>query len=104
MLNWRYPSNKKLLQTYVPEVLLHGNPSSVDWVHEDPNHMIVAFENASCGIYDVETGQQVVQLDTTLSQVSWNTFAFIVQINQKTKLIITSMSRTALQLAQFPAS
>jgi len=67
--HFRYPSTKKLLQTFVPEVLLHGNPSSVDWVLEDPNHMIVAFENASCGIYDVETGQQVVQLDTALSQV-----------------------------------
>lgn len=59
------PSGKKMLQSYGPESLLHGCPSSVDWVYEDPNHMAVAFVTAACAIYDVETGKQVIQFDTS---------------------------------------
>ena len=57
-----------MLESYGPDVLLHGCPSSVDWVYDDPNHMAVAFVSSACGIYDVETGKQVIQFDTS-SQV-----------------------------------
>ena len=63
------PVAKKMLQSYGPDLLLHGCPSSVDWVYDDPNHMAVAFISSAAGIYDVETGKQVIQFDTS-SQVT----------------------------------
>jgi hypothetical protein len=58
-----------MIHSYGPDQLLHGCPSSVDWVYDDPNHMAVAFVSAACGIYDVETGKQVTLFDTS-SQVT----------------------------------
>lgn len=57
-----------MIRSFGPENLVHGCPSSVDWVYDDPNHMAVAFVSAACGIYDVETGKQVIQFDMS-SQV-----------------------------------
>ena len=39
-------------------------PASVDWVRVDPAHFVAGYTNAACVIYDVETGKQVVKLDT----------------------------------------
>ena len=39
-------------------------PSSVDWVRVDPTNFVAGYVNAACVIYDVETGKQVVKLDT----------------------------------------
>lgn len=40
-------------------------PTAVDWVHDDPTHMVAAYSNAACVIYDVETAKSVIKLDTT---------------------------------------
>ncbi len=41
-----------------------GVPTSVDWVYEHPAHMVAAYTNASCVIYDIESGKPVIKLDT----------------------------------------
>ena len=40
-------------------------PTSIDWVKDDLTHMVVAYANAECVIYDIETGNPVIKLDTT---------------------------------------
>lgn len=39
-------------------------PTAVDWVYEDPAHMVAGYNNAACIIYDIETGKSVVRMDT----------------------------------------
>merc|ERR1712029_708684 len=39
-------------------------PSCVDWVRVDPAHFVAGYVNANAIIYDIETGKQVVKLDT----------------------------------------
>ena len=43
-------------------------PTSVDWVRDDMTHMVAAYNNAECVIYDIETGNPTIKLDT--AQVS----------------------------------
>ena len=43
-------------------------PTSVDWVRDDMTHMVAAYSNAECVIYDIETGNPTIKLDT--AQVS----------------------------------
>ena len=40
-------------------------PTSVEWVKEDLTHIVAAYANADCVIYDIETGNPVIKLDTT---------------------------------------
>jgi len=47
-----------------------GQPTSCDWVHQENNHMMVAYSAPAVVIYDVETGQPVIRLDTTNDPVS----------------------------------
>lgn len=42
-----------------------GVPTSVDWVREDPTHMVAGYDSGACVIYDVESGKPVIKLDTT---------------------------------------
>lgn len=39
-------------------------PTSIDWILVDPNHMVAAYDNSACIIYDIETGKPVIKLDT----------------------------------------
>ena len=39
-------------------------PTSVEWVKEDLTHIVTAYSNADCVIYDIETGNPVIKLDT----------------------------------------
>ena len=50
---------------YVSTLLKVVVPTSVDWIYENPSHFAAAYVNAACVIYDVETGQEVLQLDTS---------------------------------------
>ena len=43
---------------------LDGIPTSVDFIRDDPNRMVTSYNSAAGIIYDVETGQQVMRLDT----------------------------------------
>lgn len=49
-----------LLRTFENECM----PTSVEWVKEDLTHMVAAYANADCVIYDIETGNPVIKLDT----------------------------------------
>jgi len=50
-----------LLRTFENEGLM---PTSVEWVKDDLTHMVTAYTNADCVIYDIETGNPVIKLDT----------------------------------------
>ena len=49
-----------LLRTFENECM----PTSVEWVKEDLTHIVAAYANADCVIYDIETGNPVIKLDT----------------------------------------
>ena len=43
-----------------------GVPTSVDWVHENSSRMVAAYKkNATCIIYEIESGKPVMKLDIT---------------------------------------
>lgn len=54
-------SPKALLNTYASEA--EGVPSSVDFVRDEPDRIVVAYNSAHCIIYDTETGKPVVKLE-----------------------------------------
>ena len=60
-----------LLRTFENECM----PTSVEWVKEDLTHMVAAYANADCVIYDIETGNPVIKLDT--AQVRLLSFQFL---------------------------
>ena len=39
-------------------------PTAVDWVYEDPAHIVTGYSNAACIIYDIETGKSIMRMDT----------------------------------------
>lgn len=39
-------------------------PTAIDWVYEDPSHMVAGYTNAACIIYDIETGKSIVRMET----------------------------------------
>ncbi len=55
-----------LLSTFGGGDNASSTPTSVDWIREDSAHMVTAYRNASCVIYDVETGKPVIKLDTVI--------------------------------------
>ena len=57
------PPKKALLSTLVEGT--SDVPTSVDWVYEDPTHMVTAFASGKCSIHEIETGKVIVNLDTT---------------------------------------
>ncbi|XP_043210226.1 striatin-3-like [Amphibalanus amphitrite] len=60
---WSPGSKAPLLQSYAAEPAM-GVPSSVDFVHEDCSHMVVAYTSGRCAVYDLETSKVVVQLES----------------------------------------
>ena len=52
---------QSLLRSFEKEAAM---PTSVDWVKDDLSHMVAAYTNADCVIYDIETGNPVIKLDT----------------------------------------
>ena len=69
------PVNKtqSLLRSFEREAAM---PTSVDWVKDDQSHMVAAYTNADCVIYDIETGNPVIKLDTmsvSILMVLWGT-------------------------------
>jgi len=65
---WSPTNPKPLVATYGAEE--EGNPTSLDWVHQESSQMVVAYSTAAAVIYDVETGKQVIRLDTANDPVS----------------------------------
>jgi hypothetical protein len=42
-----------------------GAPTSVDFIRDEPNRMVAAYNSAHCIVYDLESGKPVVRLETT---------------------------------------
>jgi striatin 1/3/4 len=39
-------------------------PTSVDWVYDEPTHLVAGYSSGAAIIYDIDTGKQVIKLDT----------------------------------------
>lgn len=65
---WSPHSKVPLLHTYsAPDPAADGTPTSVDFVRCDPSQMAVAYTTSRSVIMDLETGKQVVRLDSDQS-------------------------------------
>lgn len=53
-----------LIRSFENETSTTTLPTSVDWVRDDLTHMVAAYSNADCIIYDIETGKPIIKLDT----------------------------------------
>ena len=42
----------------------YGSPTSVDFLHNNPNHMVAGYSSAKAVVYDLETGQPIINLDS----------------------------------------
>ncbi|KAH8240926.1 hypothetical protein KR026_008225 [Drosophila bipectinata] len=82
------PFNKEpLLRTYSASEA-EGAPSSVDFVRNEVDHIVVAYNSAHCIVYDTETGKQVVRLEAA-QEMSGNTGKFINKVVSHPTLPIT---------------
>lgn len=82
------PYNKEpLLRTYTASEA-EGVPSSVDFVRNEVDHIVVAYNSAHCIVYDTETGKQVVRLEAA-QEMSGNTGKFINKVVSHPTLPIT---------------
>ncbi|XP_017068529.1 striatin-4 isoform X1 [Drosophila eugracilis] len=82
------PYNKEpLLRTYSASEA-EGAPSSVDFVRNEVDHIVVAYNSAHCIVYDTETGKQVVRLEAA-QEMSGNTGKFINKVVSHPTLPIT---------------
>lgn len=48
----------------LPKFAEEGVPTSVDFVRCDPHQMVVSYTSSNSYIFDIETGKQVLMLDT----------------------------------------
>lgn len=60
----------QLLNTFISEQ--DGTPSSVDFVSDEPNHIVAAYNSSHCIIYDMETTKPVVRLESSQETVNIN--------------------------------
>lgn len=60
----------QLLNTFISEQ--DGIPSSVDFVSDEPNHIVAAYNSSHCIIYDMETTKPVVRLESSQETVNVN--------------------------------
>ena len=68
-------------------------PTSVDWVKDDLSHMVAAYTNADCVIYDIETGNPVIKLDTmSVSLFFFSYDLWTIEARIKRKHVILSHS------------
>lgn len=79
-------SPKALLNTYASEA--EGVPSSVDFVRDEPDRIVVAYNSAHCIIYDTETGKPVVKLEAA-QEMNGNVGKFINKVVSHPTLPIT---------------
>ncbi|KAL1462970.1 hypothetical protein WDU94_014767 [Cyamophila willieti] len=60
--------NRPLLKSYSSEQ--DGNPTSIDFVRDESNKMVTAFENSACVLFDLETAKPIVRIDSSQFGVS----------------------------------
>ena len=73
-----------LIRSFENDTTTSALPTSVDWVRDDLTHMVAAYSNADCVIYDIETGNPVIKLETT--QV-W-TYVFFFKKQKSCKIFL----------------
>ncbi|XP_067009673.2 striatin-3 [Anabrus simplex] len=61
---WSPTSKVPLLSSYSSEQ--DGAPTSVDFVRDEPNRMVTAYNSAHCIVYDLEVGKPLMRLETNL--------------------------------------
>ncbi|XP_064537664.1 striatin-4 isoform X2 [Drosophila montana] len=84
---WSPYTKEPLLRTYTAAEA-EGGPSSVDFVRNEVDHIVVAYNSAHCIIYDTETGKQVIKLEAS-QEMSGNTGKFINKVVSHPTLPIT---------------
>lgn len=84
---WSPFMKESLLRTYTAAEA-EGGPSSVDFVRNEVDHIVVAYNSAHCIIYDTETGKQVIKLEAS-QEMSGNTGKFINKVVSHPTLPIT---------------
>ncbi|XP_075153716.1 connector of kinase to AP-1 isoform X3 [Haematobia irritans] len=84
---WSPYSKEPLLRTYTASEV-EGTPSSVDFVRNEVDHIVVAYNSAHCIIYDTETGKQIIKLEAA-QEMSGNTGKFINKVISHPTLPIT---------------
>lgn len=57
-------SPKTLLNT-ITGTEIDATPTSIDFVRDEPDRIVVAYNNGACIIYDTESGKSIVKFDTT---------------------------------------
>ncbi|KAL9923974.1 striatin isoform X2 [Glossina fuscipes] len=84
---WSPYTKEPLLRTYTASEV-EGVPSSVDFVRNEVDHIVVAYNSAHCIIYDTETGKQIIKLEAA-QEMSGNTGKFINKVVSHPTLPIT---------------
>lgn len=84
---WSPYTKEPLLRTYSASEA-EGAPSSVDFVRNEVDHIVVAYNSAHCIIYDTETGKQIIRLEAA-QEMSGNTGKFINKVISHPTLPIT---------------
>ncbi|XP_017854773.1 striatin isoform X2 [Drosophila busckii] len=84
---WAPYTKEPLLRTYTAAEA-EGGPSSVDFVRNEVDHIVVAYNSAHCIIYDTETGKQVIKLEAA-QEMSGNTGKYINKVVSHPTLPIT---------------
>ncbi|GAB0091424.1 striatin [Sergentomyia squamirostris] len=65
---WSPQVKTPLLKTFTSDT--DGIPTSVDFVRDEADRIVVAYPNAKCVIYDTETGKPVVKLEQASQDMS----------------------------------
>lgn len=61
---WSPTLKSPLLNTYAPETEGYGVPTSIDFIRTETSQMVAAYSTSQCYIYDLETAEAVVTLDS----------------------------------------
>lgn len=83
---WSPQTKVPLLNTYTSEE--EGIPSSVDFVRDEVDRIVVAYNSAHCIIYDTETGKPIVKLEAQ-QEMSGNVGKYINKVVSHPTLPIT---------------
>ncbi|XP_055714149.1 striatin isoform X2 [Phlebotomus papatasi] len=65
---WSPQAKTPLLKTYTSDT--EGVPTSVDFVRDEADRIVVAYPSAKCVIYDTETGKVIVKLEQASQEAS----------------------------------
>lgn len=83
---WSPQSKIPLLNTFTSEV--EGTPSSVDFVRDEVDRIVVAYNSGHCLLYDTETGKQVIKLEAA-QEIAGNVGKYINKVVSHPTLPIT---------------